>query len=87
MYIPGFNQGDPPPPELDDLAGLPRLLTIDQAARVLQRSKSTLYSYVSTGHIRHSVIRGGRLRFDRDQLIDEFWRAQQRAFRDRSGRS
>lgn len=86
MYVPGFNQGDASPPELDDLAGLPRLLTIDQAARMLHRSKSTLYSYVSTGHLKHSVIRGGRLLFDRDRLIDEFWRAQQRAFRDRPGR-
>lgn len=70
--------------ENDPFAGMPELLTIDEAARVLRVSRSTMYSYVSSGLIRRSVLRGGKLLFRRDTLVDEYWRARQRAFRPRS---
>lgn len=70
--------------ENDPFAGLPELLTIDEAARVLRVSRSTMYSYVSSGLIRKSVLRGGKLLFRRETLVDEYWKARQRAFRPRS---
>ena len=48
-------------------------MTIDQASRMLQISKSTLYHWICSGKIKRSVKRGKPTRFDRDLLIDEFF--------------
>lgn len=53
---------------------LPRILTADEAARLLRISKSTLYHHVCRGRYRTAVVRGRPLRFVRDRLVREFFR-------------
>lgn len=60
----------------DSLSGYPPILTPDQAARLLQISKSTLYHHVSRGRYRGAVRRGHPLRFHRDLLVREFFRGR-----------
>ncbi len=48
----------------------PPLLTIDQAAKLLQISKATLYQWCSQGRLSGCVQRVGKhLRFFRDRLV------------------
>ena len=50
------------------LSDLPPILTVDEAARLLRISKSTLYSRVSQGRYRDAVRRGKPLMLWRDRL-------------------
>lgn len=45
------------------------ILTIDEAAELLQRKRSTMYIYASTGKIPH-IKNKGRLMFSRSDLMD-----------------
>lgn len=67
----GFRDDD----RFDDVGSgrTPKIMTIDQASRMLQISKSTLYHWICSGKIKRSVKRGKPTRFDRDLLIDEFF--------------
>lgn len=60
--------------DFSNLGDYPPILTPDQAARLLQVSKSTLYSHVSLGRYRRATHRGHPLRFHRDLLIKEFFK-------------
>ena len=51
----------------------PAILTIDQAASLLQLAKTTLYRKVSEGWFKAAVRRGKPLRFWRDRLITLFF--------------
>jgi excisionase family DNA binding protein len=55
------------------LESFPPILTPDQAARMLQISRSTLYQHVSMGRYRSAVRRGKPLRLHRDLLALEFF--------------
>ena len=52
----------------------PPIMTVHQAARMLQISPSTLYSNVSRGRYKHATKRGNPLRFNRDVLLREFFK-------------
>lgn len=54
----------------------PPILNPDQAARLLQIEKSTLYRWVSERRLKAAVRRGRPLRFWRDRLINEFMEAR-----------
>lgn len=56
------------------LSGFPPLLTVDEAARLLRVSKSTLYGHVSRGKYRDAVKRGRPLVFYRDRLVRDYFR-------------
>ncbi|MEN1705489.1 MAG: helix-turn-helix domain-containing protein [Planctomycetota bacterium] len=61
--------------ELDVLdSELPAVLTIDQLARCLQLSKSTLYHHVAQGRFRGAVKTGKPLRFWRDRALRAYFR-------------
>jgi excisionase family DNA binding protein len=50
----------------------PQVLTLDQAAALLQLAKGTLRKMVNDGRIAKSVKHGYPLRFARDALVVEF---------------
>ncbi|PCI11346.1 hypothetical protein COB72_01165 [bacterium] len=54
----------------------PPIMTVHQAARMLQISPSTLYSNVSRGRYKHATKRGNPLRFNRDVLVREFFKGR-----------
>lgn len=54
----------------------PPIMTVHQAARMLQISPSTLYSSVSRGRYKHATKRGNPLRFNRDVLVREFFKGR-----------
>lgn len=56
-----------------DAAQYPAILTPEQAAKLLQIEKTTLYRKVSEGSFRAAVRRGKPLRFWRDRLIVAFF--------------
>lgn len=56
-----------------DAAMFPAILTIGQAASMLQLSPHTLYKAVSEGRYRDAVRRGKPLRFWRDRLIQAYF--------------
>lgn len=58
------------------LSNYPPLLTIDEAARLLRVSKSTLYGHVSRGKYRDAVKRGRPLVFYRDRLVRDYFRGR-----------
>ncbi|MFN0011720.1 MAG: helix-turn-helix transcriptional regulator [Phycisphaerales bacterium] len=58
-----------------DPAVFPPILTVHQAAALLQLSPHTIYGAVSDGRFKVSVRRGKPLRFWRDRLIQEFFRS------------
>ena len=68
----------PPPLTDDELAGalsdVPPIMTVDEAARFLRISKSTLYSRVSQGRYRDAVRRGKPMVFFRDRLARALFR-------------
>ncbi|MEQ9617043.1 MAG: helix-turn-helix domain-containing protein [Phycisphaerales bacterium] len=49
-------------------------MTVDEAARLLRVSKSTLYGHVSRGKYRDAVKRGRPLVFYRDRLVRDYFR-------------
>lgn len=53
---------------------LPPILTLEQAALLLQLKPSTLYRHLSEGRYAAAVKRGKPVRFWRDRLIQEFMR-------------
>lgn len=70
---------DPRGPLTDDelrhsLDGVPPILGVDQAARLLGVARSTLYHQVSRGRYRGAVKRGRPLLFFRDRLVREAFR-------------
>lgn len=53
-----------------DTKPLPDLLTIDEAAQLLRKSKVTMYRYVNDGKVKGYTVSGaGRLLFKRDELL------------------
>ena len=63
--------------ELDSgIGSFPPLLTVDEAARLLRVSKSTLYGQVSRGKYRDAVKRGRPLVFYRDRLVRDYFRGR-----------
>ncbi|MFO0834390.1 MAG: helix-turn-helix domain-containing protein [Phycisphaerales bacterium] len=56
-----------------DATAFPAILTIGQAASMLQLSPHTLYKAVSEGRYRDAVRRGKPLRFWRDRLIQAYF--------------
>ena len=56
-----------------DPCKFPAILTVEQAAALLQVSRFTLYKAVSEGRFRDAVRRGKPLRFWRDRLIRRFF--------------
>lgn len=70
----GARMDEPEEPAMRTIDELPPLLTVKQAAQLLQLKVSTVYRHVSEGRYRKAVRRGKPLRFDRDKLISEFMR-------------
>jgi len=62
--------------EPHNIEDYPPILTVHQAARMLQVSPSTLYSSVSRGRYKHATKRGNPLRFNRDVLVREFFKGR-----------
>ncbi len=56
-----------------DVQKFPPILTVHQAAELLQISHHTLYRAVSQGKYRDAVRRGKPLRFWRDRLVIAFF--------------
>lgn len=64
------------PDELESsLSHVPPILDVHQAARLIGVAPSTLYSMVSRRELTDCVKRGKPLRFWRDRLVCEFFRA------------
>ncbi len=61
-------------PELRMIEDFPPILTVVQAAELLQIQPSTLYSRVSQGFYKRATKRGNPLRFHRDLLVREFFK-------------
>ena len=59
--------------------GVPRLLSIKQACRLLGLSRTTLYALLASGKLRSVTI--GRRRFVPSDAIDEFITALPTAYR------
>lgn len=69
----------PTPPTVDEIhaaldsSAFPPILTVHQAAALLQVSHHTIYKAVSEGRYKDSVRRGKPLRFWRDRLVRLFF--------------
>ena len=56
--------------EQAEVENLPELLTIDEAGKLLRKSKVTMYRYVNDGKVKGYTVAGaGRLLFKREELL------------------
>jgi hypothetical protein len=68
-----------PPEEVQaamEHSGIPPIMTVDQAAALLQLTPATVYKAVSEDRFKDAVRRGKPLRFWRDRLVSEFFAAR-----------
>ncbi len=63
----------------DTLAGMPSVMTVDQAARVLHVNRKTVYDAVNAGQLPGARRIGRTIRILRDALIE--WLGQGRVLR------
>lgn len=62
----------------DRYRNFPEILTVDDAASLLQVSAATIYRYSSEGRLRGFATRGSPLRIKRDPLVAWFFKEKSR---------